>query len=85
VFHPIINWIDLHHTFVSIVLALAVLATVVYALRNFEIFKREKLDDGVPVWIIFEKGLPGLEKNGENGENDEGGTMKAEHSSALGG
>lgn len=54
----------------SIVLALAVLATVIYALRNFEIFKREKLDDGVPVWIIFEKGLPGLEENGERREND---------------
>lgn len=70
VFHPVINWIDLHHKLVSIVLALAVLATVIYALRNFEIFKREKLDDGVPVWIIFEKGLPGLEENGERREND---------------
>lgn len=61
VLHPLVDWIDLHHRLVAIVLAVVVLATALFALRNFEIFKREPLEDGIPIWRIFKSGkLPEL-------------------------
>ncbi len=74
VFHPIINWIDLHHKLVSIVLALVVLATTIIALRNFAIFLNDPLENGIPIWRYFKSGkLPELvekrlkEASGEDG------------------
>jgi hypothetical protein len=61
VFHPVIDWMDIHHRFVSILLALLVLAAALVALRNFEIFRREPLEDGIPIWRMFKSGkLPEL-------------------------
>ncbi len=61
VFHPVINWIDLHHNLVSILLALIVLLGTIFALRNFEIFRNEPLEDGIPIWRYFKSGeLPEL-------------------------
>jgi hypothetical protein len=61
VFHPAINWIDLHHKLVSIALAVIVLATAILTLRNFEIFREEPLEDGIPIWRYFKTGeLPEL-------------------------
>jgi predicted anti-sigma-YlaC factor YlaD len=61
VFHPVINWIDLHHRLVSILLALLVLAGVLLGLRHFAIFRPMNLGDSVPVRIIHENGLPPME------------------------
>ncbi len=61
VFHPVINWIDLHHKLVSIVLAGVILATTIIDLRNFAIFRNEPLENGIPIWRYFKSGeLPEL-------------------------
>ena len=61
VFHPVIDWIDIHHRLVSILLALLVLGAACVALRNFEIFRREPLGEGIPIWRMFKSGkLPEL-------------------------
>jgi len=51
VFHPVLNWIYLHHILVSLLLALAVLLGVILGLRNFAIFKHPDLSDSVRVLI----------------------------------
>jgi predicted anti-sigma-YlaC factor YlaD len=54
VFHPVINWIDLHHRLVSILLALLVLASVLLGLRHFEIFRPLDLGEHIQVKIVPE-------------------------------
>jgi hypothetical protein len=54
VFHPIIDWIDIHHRLVSLVLMVVVLVLTIYILRNYAIFRRIRLEDGVPVNIVRE-------------------------------
>jgi hypothetical protein len=61
VFHPVINWIDMHHRLVSILLALLVLAGVLLGLRHFAIFRPMNLGDSIPVRIIPENGLPPMD------------------------
>ena len=51
VFHPVLNWIYVHHRLVSILLALLVLLAVVLGLRDFAIFRHPRLNDAIPVWI----------------------------------
>jgi hypothetical protein len=59
--HPVIDWIDMHHRLVSIVLAVLVLAAALIALRDFKIFNPEPLEEGIPIWRIFKSGgLPEL-------------------------
>jgi len=53
VFHPVIDWIDIHHRLVSIVLAVVVLVVVFLAVRDAAIFKREPLEEGIPIWRMF--------------------------------
>lgn len=60
-FHPIMDWIDQHHRVISIMLALVVLIATFFTLRNFEIFKRQEVGDGIPIWRMFKSGeLPEL-------------------------
>jgi hypothetical protein len=51
-FHPVMNWIDMHHRLVSLLLALLVLLAVFCSLRNFAIFRHIRLDDGITVKIL---------------------------------
>ncbi len=61
VFHPVIDWVDMHHRLVSILLALVVLVLGFLAVRDAEIFKREPLEEGIPIWRMFKSGaLPEL-------------------------
>lgn len=72
VFHPVINWIDMHHKSVSIALAILVLIGTIFALRNFEIFRNEPLDDGIPIWRYFKSGeLPKLVEQHMKEEKEE--------------
>ncbi len=79
VFHPAINWIDLHHKLVSVVLAVVILTTTILALRNFAIFRNEPLEEGIPIWRYFKSGeLPEMvekrlkEAAGESGSEISG-------------
>ena len=74
VFHPAINWIDLHHKLVSIVLAVIVLATAILTLRNFAIFRDEPLEDSIPIWRYFKTGeLPELVEQQLKEASEDGG------------
>jgi hypothetical protein len=61
VFHPVIDWIDVHHRMVSLALALFVLVLAFVALWNFKPWKREPVEEGIPIWQMFKSGeLPEL-------------------------
>jgi hypothetical protein len=61
VFHPVMDWIDVHHRGVSIVLTVVVLVVTLFMLRGVEVFKRVPLEEGIPIWRIFKSGdLPEL-------------------------
>jgi heme A synthase len=51
VFHPVIDWVDVHHRLVSLVLMLLILGLTLFILRNYAIFRRIKLEDAVQVHI----------------------------------
>jgi hypothetical protein len=65
VFHPVIDWVDMHHRLVSAVLAAVVLVAAFFFLRSCEVFKREPLEEGIPIWRMFKSGeLPALVEKG---------------------
>jgi hypothetical protein len=61
VFHPVMDWIDRHHRLVSAVLAVLVVLVVLVVLRHAAIFRRQQLEEGIPIWRMFKSGqLPEL-------------------------
>jgi hypothetical protein len=77
VFHPVMNWIDMHHKLVSVLLAIVALIVSFFFLRDFEIFRTEPLEEGIPIWRMFKSGdLPelvekGLQESGDRGQKTE--------------
>jgi len=72
VFHPVIDWIDVHHRLVSIVLAVLVLVVAFVAVRHVELFKYEPPEEGIPIWQIFKSGrLPELVEQERQRQADE--------------
>jgi hypothetical protein len=79
VFHPVIDWIDIHHRLVSVVLAVLVLAVAFMAVRHAEIFKHEPLEEGIPIWRMFKSGkLPELVEQERRRSKAESRKQKAE-------
>ena len=61
VFHPVMDWIGRHHKMVSVVLAIVALIVTFFLLWDFEIFRNEPMDEGIPIWRMFKSGdLPEL-------------------------
>lgn len=61
VFHPVLDWIDRHHRLVAGAIALLTLLLVIFLLRHAAIWKRQQLDEGIPIWRMFRSGkLPEL-------------------------
>lgn len=56
VFHPVLDWIDRHHRLVAGVVAVVVLLLTMFLLRHAAIWKREKLEDSIPIWRMFRSG-----------------------------
>jgi hypothetical protein len=65
VFHPVMDWISRHHKMVSVVLAIVALIVTFFLLWDFEIFRNEPMDEGIPIWRMFKSGdLPELVEKG---------------------
>lgn len=61
VFHPVWNWIYIHHRLVSAVLAVLALITVLVALRHTVLFRTQPPEESIPIWRMFRSGqLPEL-------------------------
>ncbi len=72
VFHPVIDWIDVHHRLVSIALAILVLVVAFLAVRHAEIWKYEPVGEGIPIWRMFKSGrLPELVEQERQRQADE--------------
>lgn len=73
VFHPVIDWIDVHHRLVSILLTMLVLVVAFMAVRRAEIFKYEPIEEGIPIWRMFKSGrLPELVEQERQRQAEEG-------------
>ncbi len=61
VFHPVLDWVDRHHRLVAGVAALLTLLLTIFLLRHAAIWKRQQLEEGIPIWRMFRSGkLPEL-------------------------
>lgn len=61
VLHPVLDWVYRHHRLVSILVALMVLVSALYVVRHAELFRVEKVEEGIPIWRMFRSGrLPEL-------------------------
>lgn len=61
VFHPVLDWVDRHHRLVAGTIALLTLLLTVFLLRHAAIWKRQQIEEGIPIWRMFRSGkLPEL-------------------------
>lgn len=61
VFHPVLDWMYCHHRLVSIMAAVLAVLIVLFVCRHAEIFRKQKLEEGIPIWQMFRSGrLPEL-------------------------
>lgn len=61
VFHPVLDWVDRHHRLVAGVVAIFTLLLVIFLLRHAAIWKRQQIEEGIPIWRMFRSGkLPEL-------------------------
>ncbi len=67
VFHPVIDWVDVHHRAVSIVLAIIVLVVALFVMHDVELFRPAPLEERIPIWRMFKSGaLPELVERERN-------------------
>ena len=70
--HPVFDWMYYRHRFVSAACAVLLVVLVVFLLRNFTLFREQELEEGIPIWKMFqsERWQELLERAGETAEDE---------------
>lgn len=72
VLHPVLDWIDHHHRLVAGSVALLTLLLTIFLLRHVAIWKRQNLEDGIPIWRMFRSGrLPELVEQAQKAQQQQ--------------
>ena len=57
VMHPVLDWIDRHHRLVAALVAVIVILSVLFTVRNAALFRVVEPEPGIPIWKIFRSGV----------------------------